>query len=158
MKNFPRIGPLLAAGLVVCTLSLLACEAEQDEAPAAPDARYTTQGRVYSLPDPASPASEFKIHHEAIPNFVNGQGEVVGMNSHPMSFPRVAEGIDIDSLEVGQPVRFTFDVTWGEAAPTWTITELERLPDDTWFAFEADPAEPQSDTGDPDATPDSSGS
>lgn len=157
MKNYPRTGPLLAAGLVVCGLSLLACEAQQDEAPAAPDARYTTQGRVFSVVDPASPASEFKIHHEAIPNFVNGQGEVIGMNSHPMTFPHVADGIDIDSLEVGQAVRFTFDVTWDEASPTWVITELVRLPDDTRFAFEADPAEPQPDAGNPKVTPDSSG-
>lgn len=100
---------------------------------------------------PDSPASTFKIHHEAIPNFVNGKGEVVGMNSHPMDFPNVADGIDIASLEVGRPVRFTFDVTWGESAPTWVITELEVLPDDTRFAFE------KSEDGEPVPTPDSSG-
>ncbi|UYV12202.1 MAG: hypothetical protein NCW75_12990 [Phycisphaera sp.] len=147
MKNAPRTGPLLAAGLVVVSLGLFAC----GESDPTPDARYTTQGRVYSVVTPESPASEFKIHHEAIPNFVNGQGEVVGMNSHPMSFPRVAEGIDVQPLEVGQPVRFTFDVTWGESSPTWVITELELLPDDTRFAFEM----PEGDESAP--TPDSSG-
>lgn len=147
MKHAPRTGPLLAAGLVIACPALVSC----GESAPAPEARYTTQGRVYSVVTPDSPASEFKIHHEAIPNFVNGQGEVVGMNSHPMSFPRVAEGIDVQQLEVGQPVRFTFGVTWGESAPTWVITELELLPDDTRFAFE----EPQGDASAP--TPDSSG-
>lgn len=147
MKNAPRTGPLLAAGLVVACLSLISCGENEPT----PDARYTTQGRVYSVVTPDSPASEFMIHHEAIPNFVNGQGEVVGMNSHPMSFPRVADGVDVQGLRVGQPVRFTFDVTWGEAAPTWIITELELLPDDTRFAFE-----PNTESA-PEPTPDSSG-
>lgn len=120
------------------------------ESEPAPGARYTTQGRVYSVVTPDSPASEFKIYHEAIPNFVNGQGEVEGMTSHPMSFPRAAEGIDIESLEVGQAVRFTFDVTW-EPTAKWVITELELLPDDTRFAFE------KPEDAEPAPTPDSSG-
>lgn len=147
MKNALRTGPLLVAGLVVFCLGLVSC----GESEPAPDARYTTQGRVYSVVTPDSPASEFKIHHEAIPNFVNGQGEVKGMNSHPMSFPRVAEGVDVETLEVGQPVRFTFDVTWDETVATWIITELELLPDGTRFAFD-----PPLDA-EPAPTPDSSG-
>lgn len=107
---------------------------------------------------PDSPASEFQIFHESIPNFVNGQGEVVGMGSHQMPFPRVADGIDVDSLEVGQPVRFTFDVTWSDTGtPTWMITELELLPDDTRFAFEDDPAEGDGSAEEAPVTPDSSG-
>lgn len=147
MKNALRTGPLLVAGLVVFCLGLVSC----GESGPTPDARYTTQGRVYSVVTPDSPASEFKIHHEAIPNFVNGQGEVKGMNSHPMSFPKAADGIDISSLEVGQAVRFTFDVTWDGTVATWIITELERLPDDTRFAFE----KPEEDEAAP--TPDSPG-
>jgi hypothetical protein len=153
MKHAPRNGPLLAAGLVVCSLGLSSCGEGSGSNPsqqtAAPDARYTTQGRVAMVVSPDSPASTFKIHHEAIPNFVNGQGEVVGMNSHPMDFPNVAEGIDVGSLKVGDPVRFTFDVTWGESTPKWVITELELLPEGTRFAFEQ-PAESET-------TPDSPG-
>lgn len=132
MKNALRTGPLLVAGLVVFCLGLVSC----GESGPTPDARYTTQGRVAMVPSPESPASTFMIHHEAIPNFVDGKGEVKGMNSHPMDFPKVADGIDIASLEVGHAVRFTFDVTWDGTVPTWIITELERLPDDTRFAFE----------------------
>jgi hypothetical protein len=141
-----RTGPLLAAGLVVGCLHLLACGQTEP----APDASYTTQGRVVMVKDPKSPASTLKIHHEAIPNFVDGQGQVVGMHSHPMDFPRAAEGIDIDALEVGQAVRFTFDVYW-QPETRWVITDLERLPDDTRFAFET-PTDEQ-----PTSTPDSSG-
>ena len=141
-----RTRPLIAAGVVVSALSttlfITGCEGEEatPATSAAPDARYTTQGRVAMLRDPKSPASQFKIHHEAIPSFVDGQGKVVGMHSHPMDFPRVAEGIDISNLEVGQPVRFTFDVTWADTGPVWVITELERLPEDTRFSFDP-PAE-----------------
>lgn len=145
--NFVRKGPLFAAGLVVAALSIAACEREP-----APDARYTTQGRVVMVPTRKSPASTLKIHHEAIPNFVDGQGKVVGMPSHPMDFPSAAEGIDLDALEVGQAVRFTFDVYW-QPQTRWVISELERLPDDTRFAFEPDAAEEPAAP----ATPDSSG-
>jgi len=33
-------------------------------------------------------------------------------------------------------VRFPFEVPWGDISPTWIITELEPLPEDTRFAFE----------------------
>ncbi len=147
MLNALRTGPLFAAGLVIACLNLFAC----DESVPTPDARYTTQGRVAMVRTPDSPASTLKIHHESIPNFVDGQGNVVGMQSHPMDFPRAADGIDIESLEVGQAVRFTFDVTWQPTAK-WVITELELLPDDTRFAFE------KADVEVPAPTPDSPGS
>ena len=141
MTTIPRTSPLLAAGFVLSAvllaLHLGGCGGEAPETAAAtPDASYTTQGRVFMVKTPESPASSFMIHHETIPNFVNRQGEVIGMRSHAMDFPRVAEGVDISSLEVGQPVRFTFDVTWGDTAPTWIITELEVLPEGTRFAFD----------------------
>lgn len=134
MNSIRQSGPLLAAGLVVSTLSLAACN--KPEPQSTPDAAYTTQGRVVMVPTPGSPASLLKIHHEAIPNFADAQGRVVGMNSHAMDFPQAAEGIDVASLRVGDAVRFTFEVTW-QPAPSWIITYLERLPEDTRFAFEA---------------------
>ena len=149
MKKTTRTGPLLVAGVFVCTLSLpllvLPGCGEEAQAPA-PAASYTTQGRVVMVKTPDSPASSLKIHHEAIPNFVDGQGQVVGMPSHPMDFPRVAETIDADTLQVGRAVRFTFDVTW-DPSPSWIITELELLPDETRFAFEQPAAEPESSGG-----------
>jgi len=153
MMKTTRTGPLLVAGVFLCTLGLpsLAISGCGEEAQApAPAASYTTQGRVVMVKTPDSPASSLKIHHEAIPNFVDGQGQVVGMPSHPMDFPRVADTIDVDSLVVGRAVRFTFDVTW-DPSPSWIITELEFLPDETRFAFEqpaaADEAEPDSSGG-----------
>lgn len=144
-----RIGPLLAAGLVVSTLALHSCKRE-DPRPA-PDATYTTQGRVVMVPTPGSPASLLKIHHESIPNFTNAQGRVIGMKSHAMDFPTAASGVDAASLRVGDAVRFTFEVTW-QPVPSWIITQLERLPEDTRFEFEAGlPDEPVT------ARPDSQG-
>ena len=144
MKTPRPTRPLVAAGFFVCTstaalalLSLSGCNGEESSTAAAtPDAAYTTQGRVAMLRTPESPASEFKIHHETIPNFTDKDGQVIGMNSHVMAFPRVAEDVDVSSLRIGQPVRFTFEVTWGDSSPTWIITELEPLPEDTRFAFE----------------------
>lgn len=158
MKKTTRSRPLFAAGVFVSALvlTLNGCGSEDaDTAHATPDASYTTQGRVVMIKTPGSPASGLKIHHEAIPNFVDGEGKVVGMPSHPMDFPRVAPGIDADTLKVGDAVRFTFDVTW-QPSPTWVISNLERLPDDTRFAFEAqpDPADEPVGADEPEQTPD----
>lgn len=148
MNTTLRTGPLLSAGLVIGTLALHACSREEATPAPTPDARYTTQGRVVMVPTKGSPASLLKIHHEAIPNFTDGNGRVVGMKSHAMDFPMAAEGVDAASLQVGQGVRFTFEVTW-RPAPSWTITHLEVLPEDTRFAFEAGtPDEPTASTPD----------
>lgn len=93
---------------------------------------YTTRGVVRALPDPSNPASEFQIQHEEIPEFVNGQGETVGMRTMTMPFPTLADGVSLEGLAVGDKITFTFGVVWVQGAsrpyPRWTVTAIEKLP------------------------------
>ncbi|MEO1008099.1 MAG: hypothetical protein AAFX79_06010 [Planctomycetota bacterium] len=113
-----------------------------ESAPEAQAYAYTTQGRVTMLPG-GGPANTLRIWHEDIPSFVGQDGSVVGMNSHDMGFPSVDEGIDLSAIEVGDPVRFRFEVTWGPST-SLEVTMIEELPADTTFAFEQPPAETES--------------
>jgi len=127
---------LLLACLATCVL--VSC---REAAPATPapefEQEYTVRGIIRSLKDPARPNSELQIHHEEIPEFVNGAGEVSGMHAMTMPFPSVADGVSMAGIEVGDKVRFTFGVSWTPVqgttrrVPAWTITEIEELPAET---------------------------
>lgn len=132
--------------LLACvTLSLASCR-DSSPAPASTpefDQIYTVRGIIRSLKDPARPNSELQIHHEEIPEFVNGAGEASGMHAMTMPFPSVAPGVSMAGIEVGDKVRFTFGVVWTPVqgttrrVPAWTITQVEELPADTALSIEA---------------------
>jgi len=138
--------------LLVCTGVLVSCAQEAPEPQVSQaqtvqppegeaDQTYSTRGEVASLVEAGSPASEFRIRHEAIDHFVDMHGEVVGMSSHAMTFPYVAPGVEVDGLQVGDKVGFTFEVRW-DADPRWIITELGVLDAGTALDFrKAQPAQ-----------------
>lgn len=126
----------------------------------APTHRYTTRGRIQMLPSPDRPASSLTILHEPIDNFVNREGEVVGMSSHAMGFPTVADGVDLSPYAVGDAVEFTFEVTWGESA-TIVVTDVRPMPQGQTLSFERQPEAGKDKTQDktqdpPDGAPDES--
>lgn len=100
---------------------------------------YTTRGVIQALPGADRPGTDLSIQHEAIPEFVNGAGETVGMRTMTMPFPHLAPGVKLDGLAAGDKVRFTFGVTWSPSTtpgatrliPSWTVTMIEKLPPDT---------------------------
>ena len=87
---------------------------------------YQARGLIESLPDPATGAGELRIRHEAIPDLVGADGEVVGMAAMTMPFP-VAAGVDLAGLSRGDAVRFDLAVDWQAARPV-EVTAIERLP------------------------------
>ena len=109
---------------------------------------YTTRGIVKGLPDPSMPGNTLSIQHEAIPEFVNGAGEMSGMRSMTMPFPSLEPGVSLEGLEVGDKIRFSFGVTWRPSEspgstrriPSWTVTAIEELPADTELVFGERPA------------------
>jgi hypothetical protein len=105
----------------------------------APDQSYTVKGRVAGLPETGKPATEFRVEHEAIPNFVNRKGQAVGMSHMIMHFPP-AKGVSVSQFTVGQPVEIDFSVWWGES-PSYLVTAIRPLPADTKFTFESPPAD-----------------
>lgn len=98
-----------------------------------PSGTYTVKGIVESLPTIDKPQSELRVHHEAIDDFADRDGKVVGMNSMTMEFPP-AKGVDISSLKVGDKVVLTFSVWWKQSPP-WLATKIETLPPETPIEF-----------------------
>ena len=109
---------------------------------------YTVRGKVVELPAEGDARGSFRVHHEAIDDFRNPQGEVVGMSSMAMPFPP-AEGLDLGGLKVGDKVELDFTVDWSPARRGWFATAVRVLPSETELEFEAasapatnDPATP----------------
>jgi hypothetical protein len=106
----------------------------------APDATYTTRGRIDALP--ASPGGTMRIHHEAVPDFRNQAGAVVGMGSMTMPF-MPAPGLDITGLAAGDSVEFTWEMRWN-SRPNSLIVRMVKLPAGTGLTF--GPAPPRGET------------
>ncbi len=133
--------PLLALFILV----LPACggeEAEEasGEAVEARTAVYETRGIVQSLPAEGEPASEFRVRHEAIPDFrPTWTSDDLGMNAMVMPFPP-REGVSIESLSIGDIVRLRFEVRYDAATGQITgyeATEITKLPPETELEFGA---------------------
>jgi hypothetical protein len=100
---------------------------------AEPDQVYTVRGRIIDLPDPSRPASGFQVRHEAIDDFKNTQGQVVGMDAMVMPFTPARE-LSLDGFAVGDIVELTFEVRW-KTPPRSRVIELRKLPEDTELEF-----------------------
>jgi len=96
---------------------------------------YTVRGRVAELPQAGNPASSFEIAHQAVDDFVDRQGEVVGMDPMTMSFP-LGPQVSLEGLAVNDPIEFTLHVDW-QANPPVRITRLHKLPPGTPIVFRA---------------------
>ena len=134
MKTF--LAAVLVAGLVIAPLAvaLVGCSREpQMQAAGKPDQVYTVRGQIATLPDPAKPASELMIRHEEIPDFVNKDGKVVGMNSMIMPFTP-APGVSLKDLKIGDKVEFVFEVRWKPRMLS-QLTGIKTLPEDTVLDF-----------------------
>ncbi|HEV7517538.1 MAG TPA: hypothetical protein VGR07_14650 [Thermoanaerobaculia bacterium] len=96
---------------------------------------YTVRGKVAQLPEPGNPASGFAVAHQAIDDFVDRQGEVVGMDPMTMTFalgPKVSlAGIAIEDL-----VELTLHVDWS-ATPPVRVTSVKKLPPGTPIVYRA---------------------
>lgn len=95
---------------------------------------YTTRGRIVSLPEPGNPASEFRVHHEAIDDFRHADDSPAPMKSMTMPYP-LGPGVSLEDLAVGDVVEFTFDVQW-EPSPGMGVTAIKKLPAETELLFE----------------------
>ncbi len=133
----PRAWCCGALGLALLVGAPSGCGADAPPAAAAQregvrTAAYTVRGRITMLPDPAMPASELMVFHEAIAAFRNPDGSL-GMRSMNMAFP-AAPGLSLAGVSVGDPVEITFEVDSDEASGRLLesrTTRVERLPADT---------------------------
>lgn len=145
-------GPALAA---VTLLLLAACGGEppadrsggEPETP--PDQTYTVRGQLVALPGRDASQRRIRVRHEAIPEFVGVEGEVVGMASMTMPFP-LADDVSLEGLETGDKVEMTFEVRWDGSEPL-RVVELRELPPGTTLDFESS-GEPMPGEGDVEGT------
>jgi hypothetical protein len=126
--RFRRTIPLLA---LLAIPGLTACQSKNPES----GRIYTVRAQVVGLPDPANPGTGLTLNHEAIDEFVDRSGEVVGMDPMSMPFP-VAEGVSLDGIEVGDVVEVELRVDWG-GDPEVAITGVRELPRGTKLDFRA---------------------
>lgn len=89
---------------------------------------YAARGLVVALP---VDGGGITLKHEAIPTFMSVKGELVGMQPMQMAFP-LGEGVSIEGIEVGDKVRFTFEVDWD---PGFFIVSISALPQETELDF-----------------------
>lgn len=141
-----RLGIAAAFGCAMLT----GCKKQESPTTSTADqgevARYTVRGQVAQIPAANNPQAEFRVRHEAIPEFKRADG-TLGMNTMTMPFP-LGEGVSIDGLEVGDIVKLTFEV---EYDPGFTklrryyTVKIEELPADTQLDFSPLPASSQDD-------------
>ena len=89
--------------------------------------------------------SEMTVRHEAVDDFMDEYGLIVGMDAMEMSFP-VEPPLTAKDLAVGDKVSFRFTVDWDKS--TYKVDQLDKLPADA--ALQYRPAQPRRPTA-PDA-------
>lgn len=85
------------------------------------DASYTLRGIIDTLPQTTGPDKYIKIHHEALPDFKNKEGKVVGMPEMIMDFEQLAPDVRLTDFKVGDIVDFTFEVRWSPRVVTRVV-------------------------------------
>ncbi len=121
---------LLFTALMLC----LSCAPTDDDTPV--DQVYTLRGIVQALPRAGQ--HEISIHHEAVPDFVNSEGEVVGMGAMTMPF-HLAEKELADTLAPGDKISFELEVRWS-GRHLVTVRKLTKLPQGIVLDFEKPPS------------------
>jgi len=119
-------------GWRVLPFLLAACSASPPPAPAGARV-YVVRGEVVQAPSPVTAGVQVLVRHEAIDDFVDASGTVVGMDAMVMPF-EVATPLVAKDLAVGDKVEVRFSMDWKE--PRLRVERIERLPPGTVLRFE----------------------
>jgi Cu/Ag efflux protein CusF len=112
-----------------------ACGGTSDSEVGAPEpAVYVVRGVVRQIRQIDDGKTQLSILHEAIPDFVGINGDVVGMKSMTMPFI-VADSVDMTGIEPGSRVQIELSVDWNRTEPG-LIGSIEFLPEDAVLSFE----------------------
>ncbi|HYG70643.1 MAG TPA: copper-binding protein [Anaeromyxobacteraceae bacterium] len=123
--------PFRGGAVLAAALTLLATGCQKEAAPPGGAVhRYTVRGEVVQLRD--GPPRELMLRHEAIDDFVDRTGAVVGMNAMTMPFP-VEAALPLDGIAPGDKVRVRFSMDWEKSR--MAVESVEELPPDTALEF-----------------------
>ncbi len=144
-----RVAIVFAATSAIAAIATVSCS-RPPEAPAVTVESYAMRGEIVRLP--AAGSREMAIRHEAIPEFRDEAGKVVGMEAMTMPFT-LASGVAIAGLAPGDRVAFTLEMRWQDPREIARISRIEKLPADARLAWDppanAVPAAPAAAAGTP---------
>jgi Cu/Ag efflux protein CusF len=92
--------------------------------------RYTVRAEVVRLPE--KPGGYLMLRHEAVDEFTDESGTVVGMDSMVMPFP-VARSASLEGLSVGDKIEATLEVDWAQGF--MQLEHIQKLPRQTTLHF-----------------------
>lgn len=124
-----RIAAVFAAWAAIATASC----SKPPETPAVTAESYAMRGEIVRLP--AAGSREMAIRHEAVPDFRDEGGKVVGMEAMTMPFT-LAQGVEIGGLAPGDKIAFTLEMRWRDPREIARISRIERLPAGTLLSWE----------------------
>ncbi len=124
-------GRLLRSGLALVLAVAAAGPARaQTEAPASEVRRYTLRAEIVRLPD--RPGGDLMLRHEAVDDFTDARGVVVGMDSMVMPFP-VAHQVSLKGFAPGDKIEAVMVMDWGRNS--FMLDRVRKLPRDTVLHF-----------------------
>jgi hypothetical protein len=94
---------------------------------------YSVRGMVVSVEQDPNGPSRVTILHEAIPDFKNQAGQVVGMEPMAMTFAADA-AMPSENLQPRAKIQFVFEVHW-DAAERLVLKEIQPLDSETELEF-----------------------
>jgi Cu/Ag efflux protein CusF len=128
---------VLALTTLLATVAVAACSGGGGSTtgePASPPKAYEGRGLVRKV----AGSHELLVHHEAIHDFTDINGNVVGMDSMTMPF-MVDDAIDLSDVAPGDKISFRLEVDWDAPEPA-RITRIEMMPAETELVYgEAQP-------------------
>ena len=136
-------GWMCAVGALCLCVLIVGCSEEGSEGSPPEGDQYSSRGIVTQMPGDG-PNEQFRIRHEPMPDFRDAAGEPDPMPAMTMPFPP-GEGVSLDGLAVGDKVSFEFSVVWATEHAGWTLTSIEKLPEDTQLDFDGDAGQPEGD-------------
>lgn len=99
---------------LMALVALAGCKAK-------PDGTYTVEGTVQGVS-----GRVVRVHHDAIPNYVNRNREKSPMASMVMGFEMHDNVFHASSLQEGDRIEFTFEVRFN-AEPALLMTEVKLI-------------------------------
>jgi len=141
---------LVVAGLMAGGLAIGGCSESEDgsiehteqtaDEATRVDVYEGVLGELKFVPGEGDVGRGVEIRHMQIPEFKREDGTVAvsrdgvaGMKSMAMEFP-LADGVSVDGYGVGDKIRFSFRVFWGERLG-FEITRIEKLDDGVEIDF-----------------------
>jgi Cu/Ag efflux protein CusF len=128
MRAASRWAPWAALALLGEVAGSNSARAAEASAPAV--RRYTMRAEVVRLSE--KPGGYLTLRHEAVDDFTDESGAVVGMDSMVMPFP-VAQDASLDGLKVGDKIEAVMEVDWSQGF--MQLERIKKLPPETALHF-----------------------